>query len=114
MATKNQRKPAGTSLALFKAWLSGIEEMQGDDWVPNIEQWKRIKEKLMAIEESVPMLETAPPPPLQHYTSPYIQAPQSLRNNIPPTHIPSGSGLALPGVKTPDIDSSGGYTSDLA
>ena len=30
----------------FKAWLSGVEDMQGDDWTPSAEQWKKIRSKI--------------------------------------------------------------------
>lgn len=30
----------------FKAWLSGVEDMQGDDWTPTAEQWKKIRSKI--------------------------------------------------------------------
>lgn len=115
MATKSQKKQAGTSLALFKAWLAGIEEMQGEDWHPNAEQWKRIKEKLMSVEETVAA------EPEQPYRQPVMQyQPQQSFLPAPVMHAPPNSAMQfgdpagqLPGVRTPDIDSSGGYSSAL-
>lgn len=114
MATKSQKKaPSGTSLALFKAWLSGIEEMQGEDWTPNAEQWKRIKEKLMAIEEA-PTTAPAPEytPPRQYAPAPYIPQPSAFEQpqRLPAPPQPFGH---QPSARTPDIDSSNGYVTDL-
>lgn len=122
MATKSQKKSTGTSLALFKAWLTGIEEMQGDDWHPDANQWKRIKEKLMSVEE--PTAPEAEPhqyrPPVMNYQQPdqfYAPAPpmppMPQMNSAMQTANPTTAGTSLPGVRTPDIDSSGGYKSSL-
>lgn len=121
MATKKQTKSSGTSLALFKAWLSGIEEMQGEDWTPDAAQWQRIKAKLFEIEEAPPFVPEAAP----RYGSLPAYAPQ-----MPPQQMHSGFDVAVggpaprlpappqpyhhnPSTKTPDIDSTTGYTSDL-
>lgn len=110
MATKGRSKtPDNNTLALFKAWLSGIEEMQGEDWTPNATQWKRIKDKLMLIEENA-----APEPapaPARHF----MQAPQQFAP-APVQYMPAPSsfdGGVQPSQKTPDIDSSNGYQSAL-
>lgn len=29
----------------FKAWLQGVEDMQGADWCPSLEQWRKIRQK---------------------------------------------------------------------
>lgn len=34
------------SVSEFKSWISGIEDMQEDDWVPNKAQWIKIKAKI--------------------------------------------------------------------
>jgi hypothetical protein len=39
------------SLRDFKQWLTGVEEMQDDDWSPSVQQWQRIREKIDSIEE---------------------------------------------------------------
>lgn len=115
MATKSQKKSAGTSLALFKAWLAGIEEMQGEDWHPNAEQWKRIKDKLMSVEETV-----AAEPEAPAYRAPVMQAYQPQQQFIPAPPMPQASAMQfnnpnspLPSVRTPDIDSTSGYESSL-
>lgn len=30
----------------FKAWLAGVEDMQGANWIPSKEQWKKIRNKI--------------------------------------------------------------------
>lgn len=115
MATKSQKKQAGTSLALFKAWLAGIEEMQGEDWYPNAEQWRRIKEKLMSVEEAVaPEPEQPYRQPVMQYQQPqaFLPAPVMQAHNSA-MQFANPAGGQLPGVRTPDIDSTGGYESGL-
>jgi hypothetical protein len=38
------------TISEFKAWLEGITDLQGEEWSPNPEQWKKIKSKLFSIE----------------------------------------------------------------
>ncbi len=38
------------SLEQFRSWLQGVEDMQPDDWIPNAEQWKRIREKIDQVD----------------------------------------------------------------
>ena len=40
------------TLSQFKSWLEGVEEMQGDEWSPNFEQWKKIRAKIVQLEEN--------------------------------------------------------------
>lgn len=49
-----KKKKGSNTLEMFKAWLSGVEEMQGPDWTPSPEQWKKIRDKIENIEEEVP------------------------------------------------------------
>lgn len=69
------------TLGQFRAWLSGVEDMQDHDWTPSSTQWKKIREKIDAIEDDkptypgsiptnvyiprgvVPLMEPAPYPP---------------------------------------------------
>ena len=44
MAGKKRSKK--TTLENFRSWLEGVEEMQGDDWVPTMEHWKKIRDKI--------------------------------------------------------------------
>lgn len=116
MATKKKSSSAdGVSLSEFRAWLSGIEEMQGPDWAPNLDQWKRIKAKFAEIveEEDVrPQFNQARAPagqqpfvPVQPYVAPAGAPRQPL-----PSGLQSGNNGQ---TKTPDIDSSAGYVSSL-
>ncbi len=59
------------TLAEFKAWLEGIEEIQAADWHPNLDQWKMIREKIGAIVEPPPIKEpNLPPAGMQHESRP--------------------------------------------
>lgn len=41
------------SISEFKSWISGIEEMSGDDWHPNKQQWDKIRAKIELLSETV-------------------------------------------------------------
>lgn len=41
------------TLAEFKAWLEGVEELQPDTWTPTAEQWKLIRNKINMIVADV-------------------------------------------------------------
>lgn len=46
--SKNKKEAQDDTIDIdtFKAWLSGVEDMQGDDWTPSAEQWKKIRSKI--------------------------------------------------------------------
>ena len=71
-----KRKPQVKKYTLpeFKAWLEGIEEIQPDDWCPDLDQWKMIREKIAAIVEQAPR-PVAPPRPAAR--------PMNMPNNPP-------------------------------
>lgn len=119
MATKKQAAIAKQSLAItlaeFKAWLQGVEDMQPANWSPNTEQWKRIREKIDHIDEydvpvvqrnygqQVPRQIVVPP------TQAFVPAPQmsSLpvieRPNVPnPANLLQGDKLLTPSIDTSD------------
>lgn len=52
---KPSKKPLSTSISVseFKSWMSGVEDMQEDDWVPNKQQWERIKSKIELLADDV-------------------------------------------------------------
>ncbi len=95
----------------FRAWLSGVEEMQADDWTPNASQWKTIRSK---IEEVIDV-------PVQQQRQRFVEdgyeerPPAPVRPSGPsafagsPTMAPSGP-APIPGadgkIKTPNIDTS--------
>ena len=49
MATKPKKRNKKITLDEFKAWLDGISEMHPQNWVPTLEQWTAIKEKINLI-----------------------------------------------------------------
>lgn len=57
--TQQRKKRAGKrgkkiSLREFRAWLQGVEELQPEDWHPDHEQWKKIRNKIDNIVEEEP------------------------------------------------------------
>jgi hypothetical protein len=38
------------TVAEFKQWLCGVEEMQSDDWHPSAEQWIKIRNKIEQLQ----------------------------------------------------------------
>lgn len=84
-----RKKKNGLTLDMFKAWLQGVEEMQGPDWTPSPEQWRKIREKLEQIEEEESVVVAAP----QTQPAPYFSMPQ-----MPPPQ----SGFAMPMAPLPN------------
>lgn len=50
MAAK-KKKNNDMSIAEFKSWIAGIEDMNEDDWVPNAAQWAKIRAKISLLAE---------------------------------------------------------------
>lgn len=91
----------------FKSWINGITEFQSPDWVPNVQQWKAIMDKIQQLEESRPpttqtsvrdtisqgqfgAAATASPKPLEPHSYPQastevLPRPSSLLVNTPTT-----------------------------
>lgn len=127
---KKEVKPI--SLSEFKAWLEGLDDALGDNWVPSKDQWKRIREKIEVIKEeqtvmnvqapsSQPISPTVPmaPPGTTLLTEPAPIMGSTL-DMVPPPASPAPSPLkkmaAEPGTafKTPDIDTRNGkYSSSF-
>ena len=72
MAVK-KKKTNEISVSEFKSWISGIEDMQDDDWVPNKVQWDKIKSKINLLAETVEIEATETEP--QKYYQPAAQMP---------------------------------------
>ncbi|MDE1830607.1 MAG: hypothetical protein KGI25_09820 [Thaumarchaeota archaeon] len=117
----------------FRAWLSGVEEMQESDWTPSASQWRTIRAKIEEVidvpaprqrYEEEDLEERRPRGPIRAagpsaFSAPaagqMIQSPTSLSveqslvsapNEATPGGVKSG-GLK---IKTPNIDTSkGGY-----
>lgn len=94
--TKRTSKKEYT-LAEFKAWLEGIEELQPANWAPDANQWKTIRDKLMNIVEEVSeapaTVQTMAPPPGPIPREP-VSWPQPAPAPASPMAMPSGSALA--------------------
>ena len=50
------RKNKKITLRDFNNWLSGLEEIQPDEWAPNKDQWELIRNKIKCIIEEPPVL----------------------------------------------------------
>jgi hypothetical protein len=117
---KSKKSKKVTSLVEFRAWLEGVEEMQGADWVPTQEQWTRIREKIDSIEDAPPApAPVTEPDPVPHVPlSPYPSAPgipgpsafETVTRPAPAMNLSPDAPIAAgqQQVKTPDIDTSKG------
>ena len=70
--TKKKQQPEEMTISEFKIWIKGIEAFQGDDWIPNKEQWELIKATIDMIDETAPEVEYATPPQPAHYQQPQV------------------------------------------
>lgn len=75
-AKRKTAKDQTITVSEFKQWLSGVEDMQQAGWVPNDEQWKKIRSKIAALSDEVfeevvaaPIQAVVP----QHYPQQYPQ-----------------------------------------
>lgn len=92
---KPRKKPIKKyTLAEFKAWLEGIEEIQPDDWCPDVTQWQMIRDKISAIVEPV-----APPAPMPAPR----QAPPPMVPRSRPPMAPNMGGV-MPGAGPPGLE----------
>jgi len=80
------------SLDQFRSWLQGVEDMQADEWTPNSDQWKVIREKIDLIlstaDEQQPMQPQYAPPPIYNQPNPYLQPHPSYMPPLPPVLRP--------------------------
>lgn len=109
---RKSKEPTTITIAEFKQWLSGVEDMQPDGWVPNAEQWKKIRAKIASVAESfeeaedVPLTRTAPvsEPHYQQYNQPVVHHPQYTpapqRPYIPASSL--GDELFIPSASNAD------------
>lgn len=131
-----RRKPIKKyTLNEFKAWLEGIEEIQPDDWCPDLPQWRMIREKISAIviPPPAPVINQGGHPlpgpgpslvrqaqPMSHQRPAAIPAKSSLDDGKTPDMTPAAQAALsgkLPaelatdpskGSKTPNIDTMDG------
>ena len=119
MAKENKEETVLT-IHDFKVMIEGMDMVLGDDWYPTEVQWKRIRKKLdqiiVNVERPAPYNVALPGAPVDSsILSTFPQVPVAADVPIgeaPPTFqrettLSDGSA----GVKTPDIDTSGGYDS---
>lgn len=80
----------------FKAWLSGVEDLQSSDWHPSKEQWEIIREKINSIRiNNVGNGHTQPQQ--GKFSQQNQQSPNtSTRQELPPMRFPQTSGIAQP------------------
>lgn len=79
----------------LKAWLRGIQEFQPEGWVPSIEQWDAIRERIFLLEETETYAEL---PHSHQYTSEPQYNPSPAFTAVTPTS-------AFAAVKAPAIGS---------
>ena len=125
MAKKEDTKDTVLTIHDFKVMIEGMDMVLGEDWYPTESQWKRIREKLDLIIDSADR-------PVTHVNTnvalPGAPVDNSILNTFPAelpvaADIPIGEAPPVfqaqevklsdgsKGVKTPDIDTSGGYDS---
>jgi len=124
--TPRKRKLKPQTLIEFKAWLSGVEEMHDDDWIPNATQWSLIKQRIDLVCDQVvdhpPQAsqhhEDSRPSTVQPYVPPSVPMPGTAFDNVEvvgstalPQRPPVTPSPMMDTGVTPDIDSSAGYTS---
>lgn len=133
---KTVKKNKPVTLAEFKAWLEGVEELQPADWSPDSNQWELIRNKMFSIVESdsdvnfmhvpqQPMQRPMPQQPVAPQAEPMpmvIPGPPVQSTSLPtvePTMTPAAraamQGRPIPGtpgpdgkIRTPNIDTSNG------
>jgi len=129
--TKAKKTQQPLTLAEFRAWLSGVEDLHPKNWHPDAAQWKLIRDKMMCIiEDPAPVVEAQP---TLYYPPGVRSAPPAMTGGLPPGitppppvgGIPAGEIAMSPEAKkllnaggtskTPDVDtSSGSYNSSFS
>lgn len=106
----------------FRYWLSGVEEMQPDDWCPSKQQWDKIRDKIDQLEVTQPVM-VQPQIDQPIYRTPAAPVAPVIDPNRPVQYVGGGLspaaapppnaalfGTDTPGItsKTPNIDTSNG------
>lgn len=81
--SKRRAKDQNITVAEFKQWLSGVEDMQQAGWIPSEEQWKKIRAKILALSDEVFEEQSAPVQPAYQYQ------PQQPVYQQPPVYQPA-------------------------
>lgn len=110
MSTKRRSSKDQTiTVSEFKQWLSGVEDMQPTGWVPNEEQWKKIRAKIASLSEDVfeEIVQPAPAPqPVYHQPVPAYAPPHPTYVPMQPQRQPQtslGDELFIPKPDATDI-----------
>lgn len=136
-------KKTDWSITEFQMWLAGAYSLQGEDWIPNAEQWEMIvdiiyKLKDRGVAKKVVAVSPGPVLPPPGYGGPEVQpamvsaaGPSMLggdSHNPPfdPDEVPAEANMSLTqlnnaakngtlgsgqkAIKTPNIDTSKGYS----
>ena len=72
------------TLREFKAWLEGVEELQPDDWCPDLEQWKKIRSKINCISPETIHTNIPQQPVQPQATTNYPPQPNDAPRTPPP------------------------------
>jgi hypothetical protein len=129
------KKSKPLTLGEFRAWLSGVEEMQTEDWYPDLQQWKTIRAKIEEViddpavrnqtsrnfnddtEADVSQVIRPSGPSMLTGIDPRMVLPTMNNPNMPQiinTDTTMGGRVdrntPVARIKTPNIDSTHGYT----
>lgn len=69
---KTEEDNSTMSLVEFKAWLKGVEEMQGADWSPTRDQWILIRNRLQSVMDNQPTHQATHNPVQSNQSAPQI------------------------------------------
>lgn len=105
------KKNSKISLSEFRAWLSGVEEMQDENWAPSQTQWETIRRKMDSIIEDEAPAQPAQAPvvhqqPVQYAQPQVHQQPTVVGPAAAPLDVNARGGVG--NGLTADIDSSDG------
>lgn len=89
--SNDNKKSTSLTVSEFKTWLEGAEAFQGDDWAPDVSQWRIIRQKIHNLVEAQPKepnMVAPPQAPLAPQTSalvpPATQHPQTAQRPSQP------------------------------
>lgn len=119
-STPSKNKKKSVTLNEFRAWLSGVEEMQPDDWHPDLGQWRIIREKIDCVIGNSSTIreqhneDNNAEQQNERQVRPVRFERSALMDAIPNNPAPAFAVDAKGAIKTPVIDTSNGnYASSL-
>jgi hypothetical protein len=87
-ASNKTKKPQKMSVSQFKMWIQGLSEFQDDDWVPNVNQWNLIRERIDLLDE-------------EQHTVVHHQGPQYTPSLVQHVTLPATGVTTVPTVIAP-------------